>query len=67
MLAEDVRRVHTPCYMVEADNLGGNGFPDPVERQSIVPLLDSVMGDRGGIDYRLIVPEYHGAPLYRDT
>ena len=60
MFAEDISWVVRTRHVVEPENAGRNGFSGTVVRECIVPLHEFGMGDRGGVDDRLVVSKHHG-------
>ena len=50
MLREDIGAVQLTRNVVEADDLGGNGFTDSMERKRIVPLVELGMRRRRTVD-----------------
>ena len=62
MLAEDVCRILGTLNMVECKDASRNGFPDVVERQSIVSFVEFGMWDGGAVHNRLVISKHVGLP-----
>ena len=57
MLGENVGRVSLASYMVEAGNVGCDGFANLVVGQGVVALGELGVGNRSGVDYCLVVAD----------
>ena len=51
MLAEDVSWIGVTKDVVKLDDASGNGFPDLMIGQGIMPLVEFGVGYRGRVDY----------------
>jgi len=60
MLAEDVCGIRHTFDMVECKDTGSNGFPDAVERQIIVSLVDFGIWDGRAVHNRLVISKHIG-------
>ncbi len=67
MLAEDVCGILGTFNMVECEDADSNGFPDMVEGQGIVSLVEFRMQYGGAFHNRLVVSKHVGLLSDRNT
>ena len=67
LLAEEVSRIVSTADVMELGDTGSNAFPDLVEGQGIVALVETRVWHGGAVDDGLVVSKHHRTSLDMDS